>query len=128
MITALNSLDTSLSYFIQDKHGLGSAVIFTDENGTTYNIRKLDQSKVGDYKNRKLEDESMSNNQTFLIDLSIDIVTELPLTILPKRNNKITIDTEVWYVETWEKVSTRVFRVDCCSGVEKMPKPKRVIT
>ncbi len=103
-----------MKHFVTNSSGLGIEVLYTlyESPYTETTTRIVTQIRDG-YKRRKITDDSMSDEQSFLIELSFK----------PKKNDKITYDGEIWYIDTFERVSSEMWRVFCEGNKETVPSP-----
>ena len=113
-MTALSSFSNSLSKFINSDYGLGEEVQYYHNGATlSHTTKKLEQFKSNnENSHRVIESEDILDKDIFLIELPFE----------PMKNDKIIIGTKEYFVDTFPKVATDIYRVKVTSNMQIIPR------
>jgi len=109
-MTALSSLQNSISSLINSEFGLGEDVVYTDLDGETHDTRVVRQYKT-DIHQKEIQSDTISDEDIFLIELSFE----------PKRNETIELNSKIYYVGYYDPVSATQHRVFTSSNSQTIP-------
>lgn len=103
-MNALDSLNNSLSSFVNNDFGLSESTSYTyiDIDGNEFTDKKVTrQYKENKNYNRKYDDDTLANYDIFLIELSFE----------PRKNDKLISNEKTYFVEYSTRVSLNMYRI-----------------
>lgn len=110
-MTALSSFNTSMTAFVDNEYGMGMEAVYTPLSLIPFDIRVVRQSVSNKYNQRKIESDTIADHEIFLIKLSSK----------PQKNETVTLDGVVHYVDYFENVSTETYRIFVISESQTVP-------
>lgn len=113
MITALSSLSASMQSFIDNENGLGEEIeyyqVLTD---TIIPARRVKEYKDSESRHRRSDNEEISDRDIFLVNINI----------IPVKNDRITYNGKVFFVDNFIEVAENCWRIYVNSDVQSIPR------
>lgn len=102
-MSSLSSLNHSVKSFINNVDGLAEQdeYIYIDLDKNEYPRKVVKQEKQGNNYSRATKGDTLANYDIFLIDLPIE----------PRKNDKLTLSSKVFYVDYATKVGIDTYRI-----------------
>lgn len=113
MITALSSLSVSIQSFINNENGLGEEIEYYQVlTNTIIPARRVKEYKDSESRHRRSDNEEISDRDIFLVNINI----------VPVKNDRITYNGKVFFVDNFIEVAENCWRIYVNSDVQSIPR------